>query len=89
MIADCEVLEELVEEFEGHYGPKKVPVWICLDRTPAGALRNTFDYLPSTEEDERFRKISGARIQLVITELRPGFAGRIRAKGRVQTKDKS
>jgi len=36
MIVACEVLEELTESFVGKRGPRSIPLWVCLDRTPDG-----------------------------------------------------
>ena len=40
MTVVCEVLEELSETFVGKRGPKAILLWVCLDRSPDGALRN-------------------------------------------------
>ena len=54
MIVPCEVLEELTENFVGKRGPRSIPLWVCLDRTPdGGALRNTFDYEVNADEQEK------------------------------------
>jgi hypothetical protein len=85
MTAQCEVLEELEESFIGKRGPKTVPLWVCLDRCPDGGLRNTFDYEVSPEEQEKFGgKAAGKIIELVISEIRPGFGGRVRMKGKLR-----
>jgi hypothetical protein len=86
MIARCEVLEEVVEEFTGKYGHKVIPLWVCLDRTPAGTLTESFDYLPTEEEHRSFTgKIKGRIIDLAITKIWEGFNRRVRATGEVQT----
>jgi hypothetical protein len=85
MTVPCEVLEELVERFIGKHGPKTVPLWVCLDRSPAGALRNTFDYEVNGDEQEKFAgKAAGKIIELSISEIRVGFGGRVRFKGQLR-----
>lgn len=44
MIATCEVLEEVTESYEGRRGKVMLYMIVCLDRSPEGRLRNTFDY---------------------------------------------
>ena len=84
MILSCEVLEELTESFIGKRGPKTVPLWVCLDRSPSNALRNTFDYEVNEDEREKFAgKAAGNIIELSISEIRVGFGNRVRFKGRL------
>lgn len=81
----CEVLEELTESFVGKRGPKTIPLWVCLDRSPGKPLRNTFDYEVSEEEHETLSgKVVGKTIELSISDIRLGFGGRARFKGQVQ-----
>jgi hypothetical protein len=85
MIAPCEVLEELTEDFIGKRGPKTIALWVCLDRSPTGALRSTFDYEVTDDEQEKFAgKAKGKLIELSISEIRMGFGGRARFKGQVR-----
>jgi hypothetical protein len=82
MIVPCEVLEELTENFIGKRGPKSIALWVCLDRSPTGALRNTFDHEVNDDEQEKFGgKATGKIIEILITEIRMGFGGRARFKG--------
>jgi len=89
MIARCQVLEEEDEKYPSKHGAKAIRVWRCLDRTPAGALGKTFDYLPTAEEHDQFTgKLQNRTIDLAITEIWEGFGRRLRAKGAVQVKEK-
>ncbi len=81
----CEVLEELTESFVGKRGPKTIPLWVCLDRSPGKTLRNTFDYEDSEEEHGTLSgKVVGKTIELSINEIRLSFGGRARFKGQLQ-----
>ena len=85
MTVPCEILEELVESFIGKHGPKTVPLWVCLDRSPGGALRNAFDYEVNPDEQEKFAgKATGKTIEIAISEIRVGFGGRVRFKGQLR-----
>ena len=85
MIVPCEVLEELSETSVGKRGPKTIPLWVCLDRTPSDALRNTFDYEVNGDEHEKFSgKAAGKIIELSISKIRFGFSGRVRFKGQLR-----
>lgn len=85
MTTSCEVLEELSETFIGKRGPKTIPLWVCLDRSPSGALRNTFDYEVNDIEQEKFAgKAKGKLIEISISEIRVGFGGRVRFKGQLR-----
>jgi len=85
MIAQCEVLEELSESFVGKRGPKTIALWVCLDRSPEGALRNTFDYEVNADEQEKFAgKAARKLIEISISEIRVGFGGRVRFKGKLR-----
>jgi hypothetical protein len=85
MTVSCEVLEELSESFIGKRGPKTIPLWVCLDRSPGGALRNTFDYEVNDNEKEKFAgKAAGKIIEIAISEIRVGFGGRVRFKGQLR-----
>jgi len=85
MTAPCEVLEELSESFIGKRGPKTIPLWVCLDRSAGGALRNTFDYEVNEDEQEKFAgKATGKIIEIAISEIRVGFGGRVRFKGQLR-----
>jgi hypothetical protein len=85
MTVSCEVLEELTESFIGKRGPKTISLWVCLDRCPGRPLRNTFDYEVSDDEQEKFAgKATGKLIEIAISEIRPGFGGRVRFKGQLR-----
>ena len=85
MTTSCEVLEELSETFIGKRGPKTIPLWVCLDRSPDGALRNTFDYEVNPDEQEKFAgKANRKIIEISISEIRVGFGGRVRFKGKLR-----
>jgi hypothetical protein len=85
MTTSCEVLEELSETFIGKRGPKTIALWVCLDRSPSGALRNTFDYEVNDDEQEKFAgKAKGKLIEISISEIRVGFGGRVRFKGQLR-----
>lgn len=89
MIAHCEVLEEVVEEFKGKYGHQVLRLWVCLDRTPAGTLQESFDYLPTEEEHRDFTgTIRGRIISLAITKIWEGFNRRLRVAGEVRSEKK-
>lgn len=89
MTAWCQVIEEEEEKCPSKSGPRTIRVWRCLDRTPAGALGKTFDYLPTDEEHEQFTgKVQNRTINLAITEIWEGYGRRLRARGAVQVKDK-
>ncbi len=89
MIARCQVLDEEQEKYPSKSGPRTIRIWRCLDRTPAGALSKSFDYLPTAEEHEKFTgKLQNRTINLAITEIWEGFGCRLRAKGAVQVKGK-
>jgi hypothetical protein len=84
MIVPCEVLEEVSEDFIRKRGPKTIRLWLCLDRTSGGALRSTFDYEVNADEQERFSgKVVGGFVELVVTEIRVSFGGRVRFRGTV------
>jgi hypothetical protein len=79
------VLEEVTESFVGKRGPQTVPLWICLDRSPEGRLRNTFDYEVNADEQEKFgAKAGGKNVEIIVTEIRIGFGNRVRFKGRLR-----
>lgn len=81
----CEVLEELSESFIGKRGPRTIPLWVCLDRSADGALRNTFDYEVNDDEQEKFAgKAKGKLLEVSISEIRVGFGGRVRFKGQLR-----
>jgi hypothetical protein len=81
----CEVLEEVNESFVGKRGPRIVRLWVCLDRGSGKTLRNTFDYVVTPEEQEKFGgKAAGKLVELAISEIRCLFGGRARFKGEVQ-----
>ena len=81
----CEVLEEVTESFVRKCGPRRMLLWVCLDRTAdGGASRNTFDYEVSAHEQEKLAgKVVGGFVELTVTEIRPSFGNRVRCKGRV------
>jgi hypothetical protein len=82
MMVQCEVLQELTEDFLSKRGPRSIPIWVCLDRSPVGALRNTFDYEVNGDEHEKFAgKVTGKIVELSISEIRLAFAGRVKFKG--------
>ena len=57
-------------------------LFVCLDRTPAGKLRNTFDYMLSEDEYKKHNgKAGGQTVQLAITDIEKTFAGRLRCHG--------
>jgi hypothetical protein len=81
----CEVIEEVDEAYISKRGPKKIRLWVCLDRGPGKTLRNTFDYEVTGEEQEKFGgKAVGKLVELAITEIHSRFGGRARFKGEVQ-----
>lgn len=85
MTVFCEVLEELSESFIGKRGPRTIPLWVCLDRCADGALRNTFDYEVNADEQEKFAgKAARKTIEISISEIRVGFGGRVRFKGKLR-----
>jgi len=89
MIAQCQVLEEEEERHPSNSGLGTIHIWRCLDRTQAGALGKTFDYLPTAEEHEKLTgKLQNRTITLAITEIWEGFGRRLRARGAVQVKGK-
>jgi hypothetical protein len=56
MTISWEGLEEGTESFVGKRGPQTVPLWICLDRSPEGRLRNTFDCEVNADEQESLER---------------------------------
>jgi hypothetical protein len=85
MIAICEVLEETTESFVGKRGLVNVYLLVCLDRTPQGWLRNTFDYELTAEEKEKFTgKARGKTLELAIQDITLSFAKRVRCKGAIR-----
>lgn len=86
MTATCEVIEEVTESFQGKRGKVDLRLLVCLDRTPAGKLRNTFDYVLTEEEYTKHKgKAAGQSVQLAITEIDKTFAGRLRCTGSIIT----
>ncbi len=84
MTATCEVIEEVTESFQGKRGKVDLRLLVCLDRTPAGKLRNTFDYVLTEEEYAKHKgKAAGQSVQLAITEIDKTFAGRLRCTGSI------
>ena len=64
MTAICEVIEEVTESFQGKRGKVDLRLLVCLDRTPAGKLRNTFDYVLSEDEYKKHNgKAAGQTVQ--------------------------
>lgn len=84
MTATCEVIEEVTESFQGKRGKVDLRLLVCLDRTPAGKLRNTFDYVLSEDEYTKHKgKAAGQSAQLAITDIDKTFAGRLRCTGSI------
>jgi hypothetical protein len=84
MTAICEVIEEVTESFQGKRGKVDLRLLVCLDRTPAGKLRNTFDYVLTEDEYKKHNgKAAGQTAQLAITDIEKTFAGRLRCHGSV------
>jgi hypothetical protein len=66
----------------------KSQVLSCQDVCPSGArLKNTFDYVMSETEKEKFAgKLVDRAIELDVTELAPApFGGRLRARGHIHS----
>lgn len=84
MKANIQVISERSDSYVGKRGPVKQQILACLDTDPEHAFINTFDYTLSEEElPKHSGKLQGKRIELAITNMEPGFAGRIRARGAI------
>ena len=84
MIATCEIIEEVTESFQGKRGKVDLRLLVCLDRTPTGKLRNTFDYVLSEDEYKKHNgKAAGQKVELAITDIEKTFAGRLRCHGAI------
>ena len=82
MIVEAEVLSERANEYTGKKGKVEQTILSCIDRSPDHAFVNTFDYLLTPEEREKYRgKLGGKRVTLGLINARPEFGGRLRFDG--------
>lgn len=81
------VVADLPDEYRDKKGALvRTQVFTCQDVDPSGArLKNTFDYVLSEDEKERFAgKMMDKVITLDVYELAPPpFGTRMRARGRI------
>jgi len=83
MTVNVEVRSEEPREFTTKNGRVHQQLICCLDMDPAGAWKNTFDYI-FTEEEERKHsgQLVGRRVTLCLHDGQV-FNGRLRATGKV------
>jgi len=83
MKADCTVIAENLNSYQGKKGEVKQQRLTLLDNDGDARFLNTFDYDLSEEEKEKYTgKIAGRTIRLGIQDMQP-FVGRLRARGRI------
>ena len=84
MRAITQVISERAESFTGKRGKVNQKVLALLDLDPEHPFLNTFDYVLSEDEAEKFSgKVQGKKIELGIMNFEPAFGGRMRARGTV------
>jgi hypothetical protein len=73
--------------FRGSRDERQVTLVNCLDRTAHEGLklRQTFDYVPSKEEEEAidFEKVDGCGLVLAVDEIKAGNGGRFKFRDKI------
>ena len=73
--------------FRGSRDERQVTMLNCLDRTAHEGLKlkQTFDYVPSKEEEEAidFDKLDGCSLVLGVDEIKAANGGRLKFKGKI------
>jgi len=83
MKADCTVIAENLNTYEGKKGKVNQQRLTLLDNDPDARFLNTFDYDMSDEEKAKYTgKITGRTIRLGVQDMQP-FGGRLKARGRI------
>jgi len=88
MILKGEIIECTSESFQGKRGLVTTHVLTILDRTDGARLKNTVDFQLNEEQAQKFPvhengKLAGKPIELGVTDIQPGFGGRMRLRGHV------
>ena len=85
----AEIIELGKESYQGKRGQVVLPILTLLDRTVGHRLKNTVDMVLSEEQSAKLPvhdvKLQGQLVEVGITELQAGFAGRMRVRGEVLT----
>ncbi len=73
--------------FRGSRDERQVTLVNCLDRTAHEGLKlkQTFDYVPSKDEEEAvdLEKLDGCCLVLAVEEIRAANGGRLRFRGKI------
>jgi len=82
----AEIIELGKETYQGKRGQVNLPILTLLDRSEGPRLKNTVDFVLSEEQAAKLPthepgKLSGQPVEVGITEISAGFAGRMRVKG--------
>lgn len=88
MIVKAEIIDHSLDSYQGKRGMVNTHVLTLLDRTDGPRLKNTFDLLLTDEQATKFPvhengKLTGKPIEIGVTEIQAGFAGRLRVRGQV------
>lgn len=88
MILKGEIIEIYEDSYQGKRGQVKTHVLTVLDRTDGPRMKNTIDFRLSEEQASKFPvhengKLQGKPIELGITDIQPGFGGRMRSSGTI------
>lgn len=88
MKMQAEIIDLGKESYQGKRGLVSIPVLTLLDRTNGPRLKNTVDFLLSEEQSAKLpehdpKKLVGLPVEVGITELSAGFAGRMRVRGEI------
>jgi hypothetical protein len=84
MKAIVQVISERTDSYTGKRGLVKQQIVACLDADPDHPFYNTFDFVLSDEELQKYSgKLQGKRVELAITNMEPAFGGRLRARGAI------
>lgn len=84
----AEIIELGKESYQGKRGQVNLPILTLLDRTTGVRLKNTVDMVLSEEQSAKLPthengKLAGQPIEVGISEISAGFAGRMRVRGEV------
>lgn len=84
MIVEAQVISERLNSFTGKRGRVQEHILACLDLTPEHPFINTFDYALNAEEVEKHKgQLTGKKLRLAVTNMRPEFGGRLRFQGSI------
>jgi len=86
-------VEFISEKFESPYKNKRGDqienyVAVCLDRDDdkTTRLKNTVDYILTSEESKQYKgTLTDRRAEIGVSEFRVGFDGRLRCSGKILT----